>query len=169
MTDVPLTVGSWTVPGLSYSNSRLSHPPTDSIPRANCSSHLSTMTTQRTPIFIVVVQLLPWEYICLRSRYAITAVTAYLLISRWFPSNGSTCHNILGSSSMSWIQTITIKIITMIRINSTTNCVIHWIRVIKTLLMELTLNIRGFPQSCQSNVGNVHRIFIILYSPDFRE
>jgi hypothetical protein len=40
----------------------------------------------------VAVKLLPWNHICLRSRYIATAVLV-LLISRSLPSNGSTCHN----------------------------------------------------------------------------
>jgi hypothetical protein len=46
----------------------------------------------QTP-FLIAVQLFPWEHVCFRSRYSVTAV-AYLLISLSLPSNWSTCYNI---------------------------------------------------------------------------
>jgi hypothetical protein len=52
---------------------------------------------------IVVVQLLPWEHVCLRSCYSVTAVV-YLLISWSLPSSGSECHNILFWLSTWYLQ-----------------------------------------------------------------
>jgi hypothetical protein len=46
------------------------------------------------PIFCCCSQSLPSNHACLRSRYSVTAVV-YLLVSRSFPSNGFSCHNIL--------------------------------------------------------------------------
>jgi hypothetical protein len=46
----------------------------------------------RKHCFIIVVQLLPWNHVCLQSRYSVKAVT-YLLISWSLPSNRSTCQN----------------------------------------------------------------------------
>jgi hypothetical protein len=56
--------------------------------------NISTRTAHKTPFLIVVVQLLPWEHVCLQSRYSLTALV-YLFISRSFPSNGSSCYNML--------------------------------------------------------------------------
>jgi hypothetical protein len=48
--------------------------------------NISAWTAKKTPLLIVLVQLLPWEHVCLRSWYsAMTAV--YLLIPRLFSSS----------------------------------------------------------------------------------
>jgi hypothetical protein len=118
MADIPLALGSRTVPlsQLPASNSNSSQwlncsiTLIDSLTKqllftsltdwlTDCSSQLvpliTTWTTQKTPFLIVVVQLLPWEQICLRSCYSVTAVV-YLLISQSLPNNGSTCYTIKG-------------------------------------------------------------------------
>jgi hypothetical protein len=57
---------------------------TDWLPTAKISTcpayNISDWTSQKTPFLIVVVQLLPWEHVCLR------------IISQSLASNGPTCH-----------------------------------------------------------------------------
>jgi hypothetical protein len=57
-----------------------------------CPAYNTSARIARKTFLIVVVHLLPWEHVYLRSRYSVTAF-AYLLISRSLPSNGSTCYN----------------------------------------------------------------------------
>jgi hypothetical protein len=52
-----------------------------------------TENTSSNSFSIVVVQLLPWEHICLRKSYLVTAFV-YLLNSRSLASNESVCSNI---------------------------------------------------------------------------
>jgi hypothetical protein len=40
------------------------------------------------------MQLSPWKHVRLRRHYLATAL-AYLQVSRWLASNGSTCHSII--------------------------------------------------------------------------
>jgi hypothetical protein len=47
-----------------------------------------------TRLLIVVVQLLPWEHVCLWRSYSVTAAL-HLLIPKSLTSNGSTCYNML--------------------------------------------------------------------------
>jgi hypothetical protein len=53
-------------------------------------------TAQKTSI-LIVVQLLPWDHVCLQNRYSVRAVV-YLHISRSLPSNESACHNSIKNS-----------------------------------------------------------------------
>jgi hypothetical protein len=80
---------------LTYS---VTHEPTNSIQLAQLHYHdyvynISARTAQETPLLCCCIQLLPWKYACLQSRYLLMAVVLFL-ISRPFPSNASICHNI---------------------------------------------------------------------------
>jgi hypothetical protein len=91
--DIPLALGSWTVPGFNYSSSRLN----DSCTNQLLFTSLNKLQLPTCPAYNIsaqtVIQLLPWEHVCLWSCYLVTAVV-YFLISQPLPSNRSTCHNI---------------------------------------------------------------------------
>jgi hypothetical protein len=67
----------------------------------NSSGHYTSARTAYKTLLIVVVQSFQWEHVCLRSRYLATALV-YLLISRSFSSNGSTCYIILCNTPVSY-------------------------------------------------------------------
>jgi hypothetical protein len=101
--DVPLPLSSRTVLDLRYQlltaiahnnwiraviSLTLTHQPTET--KLSC---LYRHGPHRKHHSSVSVQLLPWKHTCLRSHY-LPATVVWLLISRSFSSNGSTCHNI---------------------------------------------------------------------------
>jgi hypothetical protein len=60
---------------------------------SNCPAYnISTLTAQKSPFLIAVVQSLRCKHICLRSRYSLTAVV-YFLVSRSLPNNRCSYHN----------------------------------------------------------------------------
>jgi hypothetical protein len=77
----------------------------------NCSSctdyKISTLTEYKTPSS-VAVHFLPWEHVCLRSHYSVTALV-YLLIWWSLPSNRSTycsIYTFCRNSSLCWTPII---------------------------------------------------------------
>jgi hypothetical protein len=72
----------------------------------NCNStcpayNISACIAQKIRYLTVVVLLLPWQHVCLRSRYSATALV-YLLISWSLHSKGSTCYNTLHALHTTW-------------------------------------------------------------------
>jgi hypothetical protein len=55
--------------------------------------NILALTTQKTPFLIFLFLLLPWEHVCLRSRYSVTVFVYF--ISWSLPSNGYTFHIIM--------------------------------------------------------------------------
>lgn len=70
------------------------------------SYNISVRSVQKTPFLIVVVQLLPWERVYLRSHYSVTAI-AYLFILRSLSSKGSTYYNTLDVTVFLTLQCVT--------------------------------------------------------------